>query len=516
MFTLSLSERKLHLASLLYLSLPCILFLIGWVTPWLTLPLVAAIVFTIIRGTRHTGDVWQIQPHQALILLLVFFIVALPLLTTGLAGGYNTAWDITSFRQAMYRNLIDAPWPIVLPDGRELTYYIAGFLPTAMASRLVSNTDIQQWLLLLWSNVGTFLALLYFFHKRKRISWLLVLFFLFMSDPAWYFYCGTHWFSSALRYIAHLAAQPEWGGYDIALIADWPTFQTINSYQVTACAFNSLTPTLLVFAITQHVKRNALYILPLSLALLTMLSPLGAIGCVPFAAIAYLRVLQAEQKRPWLRASLWLIVPLSIVFINFIYFTRGNASTAVCFPAVVWGLFPFLIVYARILVTAVLFVLPFVHKIRKDKALLTTLICIVAFPLIYIGSSRELDAVHFNELWLKNYPIYAFEFAAALSLYWKEANYTKYFWLFWSTFIAVPFLYEAWTRYDPDIKVRDEWNGHICHMEPIMQQKIPNTHSPAINGILLNRDGESEDTFPGCLLPKAPGCDYSRPPAEQK
>lgn len=516
MFTLSLSERKLHLASLLYLSLPCILFLIGWVTPWLTLPLIAAIVFTIIRGTRHTGDVWQIRPHQALLLLLVFFIVALPLLTTGLAGGYNTAWDITSFRQAMYRNLIDAPWPIVLPDGRELTYYIAGFLPAAMASRLVSNTDIQQWILLLWSNVGIFLALLYFFHKRKRISWLLVLFFLFMSDPAWYFYCGTHWFSSALRYIAHLAAQPEWGGYDIALIADWPTFQTINSYQVTACAFNSLPPTLLVFAITQHVRRNALYLLPLSLALLTMLSPLGAIGCAPFAAIAYLRVLLAEQKRPWLWASLWMIAPLSIIFINFIYFTRSNGSTSVCLPHTVWGLLPFLIVYARILTTAFIFAIPLLHRLPKDKTLLTTLVCIAVFPLIYIGSAAELDTVHFNELWLKNYPIYALVFSASLSLHWKDANCTKYFWLLWSIFTAYLFFSGTLRRYNQELKVGDEWNGHVGHREPILMQHVPQTHSPIVGGILLNRDGESEDTFPGCLLPKAPGCDYSRPPAEQK
>ncbi|MGN0874542.1 MAG: hypothetical protein ACI4OZ_05075, partial [Akkermansia sp.] len=81
MFTLSLSERKLHLAALLYLSIPCILFLIGWVTPYLTLPLIAAIIFTIIRSLRHKGEVWQIRPLQLIQLAVIFLFLSLPLIT---------------------------------------------------------------------------------------------------------------------------------------------------------------------------------------------------------------------------------------------------------------------------------------------------------------------------------------------------------------------------------------------------------------------------------------------------
>ena len=509
MFTLSLSERKLHLAALLYLSIPCILFLIGWVTPYLTLPLIAAIIFTITRALRHEGEVWQIRPLQLIQLAVIFLFLSLPLITDGLVGGFPTDWDIRCFRQAMYRNLIDAPWPVILPDGRELTYYLSGFLPAALISRLTTSHLLQQWFFMLWSILGVFLATLFFLHKWKKITWLFILLFIFMADPLWHCYSSTYSFPSGMRYIVFLLQKHY--GIHLAVLSDVPMFQTLTGYKSSICACNSLPGTLLAVSMMIHVRRMSHILVPLIMAFLMFLSPLGAIGCFLFAAVSYFRNFTFTKESCFRRIP-WLITPILLVLICAVYTARGEKSTDICAPWTMWGIISFLLIYFHILAVAFFFILPLSKKILfGDIWLRTTLLSIILVPLLYIGTAKELSAGHFNELWLKTYPALTMIIAASLVQYWSKANAFKYAWLIWCSITLVFYLFSSVYSFNPSLRVFDEWNGHVCHIQPIMKQKIPDTHSPIIDGVLIKENGQSERLFPGCLLPKAPGCDYTRP-----
>ena len=64
--------------------------------------------------------------------------------------------------------------------------------------------------------------------------------------------------------------------------------------------------------------------------------------------------------------------------------------------------------------------------------------------------------------------------------------------------------------YSGSPEVQDVWGGHLNHEHVSLYQKIPDCRSPYIPASILQK-GEAENIWPGCILPKARGCDYSRP-----
>jgi len=60
------------------------------------------------------------------------------------------------------------------------------------------------------------------------------------------------------------------------------------------------------------------------------------------------------------------------------------------------------------------------------------------------------------------------------------------------------------------------WNGHLNHDAAFLNQSVQPCKEPIISGLMLRESGESERHFPGRLLPKAPGCDSSRPSKNER
>ncbi|OCA03284.1 hypothetical protein [Akkermansia glycaniphila] len=176
----------------LLLALPSMIFCLGWLEWYVSVPLgvalagcVASVVFGrsphVIRLSR--GHVWKL-----LVLLLVVFVYQFQV---GYTGHTYQHFDFFQ-RNAFYGNLISYPWPVVLPDGREMSYNLAFWLPPAFLCKLLamggvdcsSLSGVPGWVMLLWNVLLMYATLLLVFLKLKKVSFLFVLFFLGIGDAA--------------------------------------------------------------------------------------------------------------------------------------------------------------------------------------------------------------------------------------------------------------------------------------------------------------------------------------------
>ncbi len=159
------AQSVLISAVLAYLAIPNILFLFGWFTPWValltSLLIIAAVGHAAIvsfRGLRCHRE----RPRHAfsmcialgLATLLCFFF----LIHWGLLGWCSSHPDLSLLRNAMFANLRDAAWPLILPNGKEMSYYLANILPPALLARLMPSTG--QWAVVLWTLPAMLMSLL--------------------------------------------------------------------------------------------------------------------------------------------------------------------------------------------------------------------------------------------------------------------------------------------------------------------------------------------------------------------
>lgn len=164
-------------AGLLYLALPLLLFLQGWVHPAFSAPLCAALACGLYVCARHLPA--QRLPlsgrRLAALGLLSFFCLMLVLLC-GFTGHCQQHADFI-IRNAVYERLAANSWPLVTEDGHHFIYYLGHWLPPALAASFCP-ASWAPWLLALWTFLGLELALLAATVRwgiRKTARWALIL-----------------------------------------------------------------------------------------------------------------------------------------------------------------------------------------------------------------------------------------------------------------------------------------------------------------------------------------------------
>ena len=171
-------------AGLLYLALPLLLFLQGWVHLAFSAPLCAALACGLYVCARHLPA--QRLPlsgrRLAALGLLSFFCLMLVLLC-GFTGHCQQHADFI-IRNAVYERLAANSWPLVTEDGHHFIYYLGHWLPPALAASFCP-ASWAPWLLALWTFLGLELALLAATVRwgiRKTARWALIL--LCLGSPA--------------------------------------------------------------------------------------------------------------------------------------------------------------------------------------------------------------------------------------------------------------------------------------------------------------------------------------------
>lgn len=514
-----INEGQVTLMALLYLALPSILFFLGWLTP---VPAILAslgvigslIYYTVHLMPRERECVLPLNGRTIAVVAAAFILICLLHISAGLIGFFPTDSDYDVARQAYYVNLVEAPWPIVLPNGCEINYYIAAYLPPAILARIFAaypteGSTLAQVILLLWTAIGYTLAFLVVFTFRRKASLLFVLFVIFLCDPLL-----NIWFSakggSAMRYAVFLIQQ--WSGIDCSLITSFQGRHTMLSVMAMSGPYNSLPGTLLSAAVIICVRKHKNFTIPLTYALLLPISPMGAVGCLPFVLCFY-AYRELLHKKGFFLSCAYSAIPLFLAFISFLYFTRGSEADgagqglATMFILSRYGVFGSCLVYGSVLFALIL-MYGALWPLRRNKAILLTLLCILLYPLVVFGVLPHF----YNELWLKCMPVYTFILSLFLAYEWKSLPRWKYIALGITLIHAVRMVIGLPSNYTGDPKVEDRHNGNLANMASSKAKTDP----PLIEGIICRENGAAEKNFPGNILPKAPGFDYSRPPAPRK
>ncbi len=181
-----INEGQVTLMALLYLALPSILFFLGWLTPipaiLASLGVIGSLIYYAVRlMPKERECILPFNRRTISVVAAAFFLICLLHISTGLIGFFLTDPDYELARQAYYVNLIEAPWPIVLPNGCEINYYIAAYLPPAILARIFAaypteGSTLAQVILLLWTALGYTLAFLVVFTFRRKVSLIFVFF----------------------------------------------------------------------------------------------------------------------------------------------------------------------------------------------------------------------------------------------------------------------------------------------------------------------------------------------------
>ncbi len=507
---------------LLFLAVPNLLFIWGWCTPWFAVASTAVLLFAVGRAVALSFRGLPSAPCHlpslrstllmggglfVALLLILFFILRL-----GVLGFVPSFIDMDIIRTALFCNLRDAAWPLILPDGREMTYYLAGALPSSLLARLLPESG--QWTVVLWTSACLLLLLLLVSSALApgRYSWgtrlmLVALFFACFCSPLISYNLGPRLLVPCLYHFT---------GIDLFPLCPVHRLSCSNMLNNGAVLYNSAPYALMVAAMLMVCRHRAATVLPVGLALLVPLSPFAGIALLPLVLVRWFTSVRREGLRI---ASLLAdaLLPALMAFISALYFTRGQGSSVATLTGLAWNWPEFYKYEAWLIAGWLLLVLPlFFVRLQHRAVFVTLLLCCLLLPFIFIGAQRFPGAGEHNELWLKSAPMYLMVLACYWLMNWRHLGWYKYL----ITATCAVMLVAQFVIYgnlfarqlNGYMEVNDLWNGHLCHDAPFIHRMIPPCKEPMVPGVLLREAGASEKTFPGNLLPKAPGCDYSRPP----
>lgn len=144
-------EKGVLAAALLYLLIPNLFFLGGWFQPWAACTCGLLLLYSIARACfalfrQETTSKLSLRQYSFLLLLLAF--AALSQFWVGYTGHFAQFPLDFANRNACYGNLCSMDWPLVLPDGRYICFYLAQYLPAAFASKIIPQADSMSLLML--------------------------------------------------------------------------------------------------------------------------------------------------------------------------------------------------------------------------------------------------------------------------------------------------------------------------------------------------------------------------------
>ena len=182
-------ERKamrldtIKLAAFLYLYLPVIIFCVTWFQWFISVPICTVMLFSLaLFLLRSKTEPCKLTVWEWICGGLVLLIVFAWCYASGLGGFVLQSGDFPK-HNVILRDLINYALPVRYDfSGREgmLSYYVAGYIVPALVGKAFGKDfDRAQDMLLIWSAIGIFLAVLLLykaFRIRKGYAFLIIIF----------------------------------------------------------------------------------------------------------------------------------------------------------------------------------------------------------------------------------------------------------------------------------------------------------------------------------------------------
>lgn len=457
-------QKIVVFGGLIFLLLPNLLFIAGWMQPIVAIPLMLIILcasYTVMRDVQCRHVLCTTRDRRALI-----FTMLGALLTVEMISFHGHIPQMCDFyvRNPIYNTLIQCDWPLFSSWNKYFVYYAAYWLPPALASKLMPGINPAHFLFL-WTFLGMFLSFGLFFMRLRARVWCFFLISL-LAGSLFEIYLGILWRS----------------GFD----GRWSTLEHIMRFFCTGILFNGWAVQIMQtfnHAVPMILAASLLWSrlvpkrhMPFVASLSVICSPLGSIGLFTLMLIT-MSPWRYRGKELLLLCrcfSLWTGVIL-LCFVTW-YYSMSTSSKVSCTIPLFGSGRNLLYTCAIYLCSLGAFLLPFFLMLRYGRtkrlcrsSLFYALVCLSLFiSLIRVGY------LYNNELMLKASLFVILFLALLFSKWWQYAGkWGKVFFL--SLMLLYSFLFLKRMRYfvtewslDQDkikLHVMDPWEGHLNHPE---------------------------------------------------
>lgn len=445
---------------LLYLLLPNVLFLVGWVGPWLAWPVSALLVAGCwllwrritfpARAPMSGGD----RASLALSLLTGAVFVYL----IGFNGDFPQNGDFL-VRNAIYGALVNESWPLHSARGEYFVYYHAFLLPPAVIAKCTGGM-VPVWLhQALWVYAGMALIILCLYRRARRRTLSLLVFMIGLAclqDLLDLSGVIAHYIPAVQGLVdCYSSLVP----HSLKYFGIW--IQMMGTY-------HHAVPTLLFLAMVYARLLPWHALLPVS-ALVVVCSPLGAAALLVYLAFLLLPRVWREGVAPVLNHVL-LYAAILLLGLLGLYFFSGGASQ--CKPAWQSAVYfgktgQLLLAYVLGTVSMLLPLFIFGWRYCRTAGFRASLLLLLALPWFWIGLVN-------NELLFKGVIVPYFFLAVFLHSAWKHASRSRrcVFLLLFAMCTFAPFLdFQHRLRefgispQQHELNICSGWQGHLNHPE---------------------------------------------------
>lgn len=250
---MKVSYKKLRFFAAAYAAIPIVFFYIGWLIP------IAAIIFSLLTATAFFFFLRSSDDGEYSVVnisgrgIAIAAVIALVWCFIGGQGGFLHQTTDHNMRNAIFRDMIRFPWPVIYDGDQILSYYIAQWIVPALFGKAVLSMTgsvnaafmAGRIALLIWSSVGIFIALLLVSlitasNQKARIilSSLMLIFFSGLDIIGSLFYRNTTSFFHLEWWAGNNFAQ--FSSFTTCLF--WVYNQFIVSLIITLCIVNEKSP----------------------------------------------------------------------------------------------------------------------------------------------------------------------------------------------------------------------------------------------------------------------------------
>jgi hypothetical protein len=381
--------KNLQRITILYLTLPFIIFCMGWLRLSIAIPITAITLWSVWQLFKQSPITnYQLPNLQSTFYLLL--LTALWILLSGVGGYAFQNWD-HHWRNAVLHDLISYDWPVIYSSPEKgpitmLVYYVGYFLPAAWIGKLF-GWQAANFVLFLWTWLGVFLVI---FHLGRRgavtsplqktslfkAAVLLILFSGLDALGALFFASDYPTLFPPIQHLEIWSENLQYSSFTTQLF--WVFNQAIPAW---LCIALILEDNVVASGEGQEHPRSDMKVFLFSLCF--FFAPLAALGLLPYLLIEWFK--QTDFKSPFknLRFDI-LLASGMIVLVSFLYFSSNTAAQQRGFQAI--ALKYFLAFF--LLEGGILWLLLAPLKWRDPRWAVTGLLLAV-IPFIQFGSGRD-------------------------------------------------------------------------------------------------------------------------------
>ena len=371
--------KNFHRITILYLTLPFIIFCMGWLRLFIAIPTIAIILWATWQLLKQTPTN-QFTFHFSRFTFYLLLITALWTLLSGVGGYAFQNWD-HHWRNAVLHDLINYDWPVFYstPESgpiKMLVYYVGYWLPSALVGKIL-GWQAANFFLFLWTWLGILLVTYHLgnFLKTSPVKAILLLIFFSGMDALGTLFLAPE-YPTLFPAVTHLEIWS--GGLQYSSITTqlfWVFNQAVPAWLCIAALI-----TLNSGEESQADTRSTLAIL---WSLCFFFAPLASIGLLPYLLIEIFK--QTDFKSPFKKLRLDALLAAGIIFLlSSFFFTSNTAAQSRGFQPL--AIKDFLIFF--MLEGGIFWLLLAPLKWRDPRWMVTGLLLAI-IPFIQLGSGND-------------------------------------------------------------------------------------------------------------------------------